>query len=143
MSCWRLRAMLIASVFSLAVGACLSPTLPMPPPNDPKVALVSADQMSITFEGTGAIPGALVLIVNDDVRRGGVDTAGSLGEYKVTVPLDLSLHDQNRFLMWQTYGRDVSEVREFYRPSRGVTGGPGVADAGSDVPPGLTDGATE
>jgi len=142
-------------VSALGIGACLSPTLPLPPPNDPTNLLVSDDRTSITMDGSGAIPGALVFILNEDVGHGEFTVAGVRGDYHLTVPLDLSRYDRNLFLIWQHSGSRDSETHEFYAPPRygpgslpsddaGVGGAPdgaesdaatfadGAADAGTD-----------
>jgi hypothetical protein len=124
----------------IAMGACYSPTLPLPPPNDPTTFLVSDDRTSVTMEGTGAIPGALVFILNEDVGRGQFAVAGLRGDYHLTLPLDLSLHDQNWFMIWQHSGSRDSETHSFRAPPRYGPGSVGWSGGdGGDVPQGDTD----
>ena len=53
------RAVALGAVGTLLVSwafsACLSPTLPLPPPGQPEVAVLSADGKSVRIKGRGAI----------------------------------------------------------------------------------------
>jgi len=120
-------------VSALAMGGCDSPTLPLPPPNDPKNFVVSDDHTSIAMDGTGAVPGALVFVFNEDVGKGQIVVAGALGDYHVSAPLDLSRYDQNWFLIWQHYSGADSEIQPFAAPPRYGPGSLGWMTPGSEA----------
>src|SRR4051794_5712615 len=134
-----LRGLCVAvCVLALSAGACNSPTLPLPPPGVTAMS-VSADHASLTISGSGAIPGAYVFIVNDDLGEGRITSAGRRGDYRMVLPLDLSLHDQNWFTIWQRYGIEDSSSDSFPGPlpygpgSVGWEGGAPDAGRGSDA----------
>jgi hypothetical protein len=96
---------------SWAVSACLSPTLPLPPPGEPEVAELNADGQTVRIVGHGAIQGATVNLYNDDTQDGlWTLAAGAEGTYTfLRVPVDLSHKATNDIEIWQTYGADSSQ----------------------------------
>jgi hypothetical protein len=82
----RRRALLLAAcAVGLSVGACLSPTLPLPPPEEPETMRPNADGISWDIRGSCSL-GAEVVVVNLSTGRGAVyvDQA-RLGRYGVTI----------------------------------------------------------
>ena len=98
--------------------------------------LVSDDHTSVTISGSGAIPGAYVFIINDDVGEGRITLAGRRGDYSMVIPLDLRFHDQNWCVIWQRFGKDDSWAESFQAPSRYGPGSvgweAGSPDAGAE-----------
>jgi len=64
------RLGLIAIVGALAGASCLSPTLPLPPP-DVETVSQSSERGQWSVSGTCA-PGALVIVFNDETGQGAV-----------------------------------------------------------------------
>src|SRR5690349_3438556 len=60
---------LAAAAFVGLAGACVSPTLPLPPPTAPTVSAgSSADMVKLTSQG-GDQPNALIVVVNQNDER--------------------------------------------------------------------------
>jgi hypothetical protein len=61
------RRMLAVSFLGLLAVACASPTLPLPPPEDPTIGPgVDADHVKLSVPCGGADPDALIVIVNNN-----------------------------------------------------------------------------
>jgi len=59
------RRMLAVSLLGALAFACASPTLPLPPPEDPTIGPgPDADHVKLSVPCEGADPGALIVIVN-------------------------------------------------------------------------------
>jgi len=119
---------------SWAFSACLSPTLPLPPPGQPDVAVLSSDGKSVRIKGGGAIHGASVTALNEEpsVLGAGVATADMQGAYDIRlVPVDLSVHPTNFVRIYQSFGADISEEIHVYVPFGVAFGAPPVGDAGT------------
>ncbi|MBL9021270.1 MAG: hypothetical protein JNL21_03675 [Myxococcales bacterium] len=73
-----------AALFALAAASCLSPTLPLPPPEEPSSMTAGADG---TWEVRGTcLEGAQVVVVNERTGRGGVYLdRESLGRWVVKI----------------------------------------------------------
>jgi len=91
----------------LACAACLSPTLPLPPPEPPRTQL-SADRTTVTLDGGGAIPGAFVTVFNVELGRGVVVTGTPQNTYHAVLDVDLNNFLRNELQIWQRYGKDDS-----------------------------------
>jgi hypothetical protein len=135
---WSARAVAALAVGTFVVSwglsACLSPTLPLPPPSDPEVAVLSADGKTVRIEGGGALRGALVMGFNEEptVEGGAVATADSSGWWVLLdVPVDLSVHPTNRIRISQRYGSDDSDAIYTYVPFHVRFGAPSDEDAGA------------
>ena len=115
------------------MSACLSPTLPLPPPGEPEVAELSADRQTVRLARGHALRGAVVMLANlqvpDDMRWTFADSNGLYGVEKF--PVDLSSSATNTILVWQTYGSDSSGTTKFNVPKRVAFGAPPVDDAGA------------
>lgn len=106
----RRRFFLLAAIVAAAVG-CASPTLPLPPPSQPEVSLEPGEPQA-TVAGD-ATPGALVMILNDDLGTGVIATAGRDGRYVAKV--DVKWTDAsnaklkaNTLEIWQRVGNGDS-----------------------------------
>ena len=69
---------------SIAATACLSPTLPLPPPGEPKQS--ELDEATGTLHLTGAVqPQAWVYAINQRTQKGYIQITGADGRYDLTV----------------------------------------------------------
>jgi hypothetical protein len=58
---------LVAAAFGLGLAACLSPTLPLPPPEEPSIGPgTDADHVKLAVPCGGAVPGAIIVIFNSN-----------------------------------------------------------------------------
>jgi hypothetical protein len=126
----------------LAIASCNSPTLPLPPPAAPEEVVLSDDGTRVELAGTGAIPGALVLVFNEQpsVLSGAIVTADASGRYRLTAAVDLSVSSVNEFDIWQRVGTDDSSLITFLVRARTLgtpdAGPPDArAEAGSEAEP--------
>jgi hypothetical protein len=103
-----------AALLVLSFAACYSPTLPLPPPDSPESAVVSADGMSVALDGTGVFPGAQVFAYNTDLGEGVITTATSSGRYHAVVPVDFSQLRRNTLEIWQRVGTQDSSSIALY-----------------------------
>lgn len=106
-----LRLWLVSTVLSMALllGGCQSPTLPLPPPSEPAYATTPDGKQAEIQAGPGsAIPGALVMIFNNDVGTGVIVTAGARGEFEARIETDFARFTYNTVEIWQRYGRGDS-----------------------------------
>jgi hypothetical protein len=134
----------LATLLAGAIAGCNSPTLPLPPPDSPQVADVSADGLTVHLVGSGASPGGLVIFFNDDLGKGVIVTTASNGVYDATVPVDLRNFDANEMEMWQRVGTQDSSVVVFLVPLHGTftpTDDAGRSDS-SSADGGVTDDAS-
>lgn len=99
-------------VAALAVApACQSPTLPLPPPEDPTVQAVDADHVLLSAPCGGAEPTATIVVINtnpavpSDKAVGGA-IADSCGRWDSTV----WAHNNDLLTVSQQYGSDVSNT---------------------------------
>lgn len=108
----------VALACAATLASCESPTLPVPPPSSPEVTL-SADGTTARLVG-GAIPGALVMIYDDDTARGVIATASSSGRWEATIDLDFSKAPANTLEIWQREGRGDSPpvTKLVYAPTK-------------------------
>jgi hypothetical protein len=119
-----------ALALPLTVG-CLSPTLPMPPPGDPRIMTISADGMSAHLEGIGVPPNAEVYARNQELWTGGFTTADVSGHYALDVPLDLPRYGAHHIEIWYELDGESSEPHDFRIPTFGSWSPAGAADAGA------------
>lgn len=67
-----------------AATACLSPTLPLPPPGEPEQS--ELDEATGTLELRGTVrPRAWIYALNTDSNRGYLQVTGADGRYNLTV----------------------------------------------------------
>jgi hypothetical protein len=84
----RLAAALGVSL--LAGAACLSPTLPLPPPEEPGTIRPSSDHDGFWVISGDCYAGALVTVFNDRTRKGAVvEDTDQDGRYSVEIEADL------------------------------------------------------
>jgi hypothetical protein len=99
---WMLRAALAAS---LAISGCLSPTLPLPPPDPPAVTAIDTEG-NVTLHGTpGSVDaGSLVNAFNQNTGHGVIERADGVGAY--TIVIGASVGDT--IALWQEVGNETS-----------------------------------
>lgn len=112
------RRLLVCALAGLALSACLSPTLPMPPPAPPDVQRVGQGQ----YELSGQLydQGDLVLALN--VRTGEVTGQLAKPSYRFVV----SAEPGDSMSLWYVDGLRSSEATEFEIPLTTI------GDAGTD-----------
>jgi hypothetical protein len=126
MAWWRVRAAvgsaLVAALCS-ALGGCLSPTLPVPPPEpvalQEPLAKLQAGGKSIRVEGTDALKGALVAMWNEELQEGMIVKADDRGAYQSVLAVDVSCtRPQNHIQLWQTdMDGKTSEAKTYRLPN--------------------------
>jgi hypothetical protein len=81
----RRRLLLFVLASAVVAPACLSPTLPLPPPEQPSTITMGRDPN--TWEVFGSCtPGARVLVINEKTGKGAVvDDLTESGSYHVTI----------------------------------------------------------
>lgn len=88
MTTFRRRAASAILLFIAATGlgtACLSPTLPLPPPAEPESIQPAEAEGEWVVSGT-CVPGALVTIFNEETGRGAVvEDLDFSGRYSLTI----------------------------------------------------------
>lgn len=95
-----LRRKLFVVAAALAATACLSPTLPLPPPSDPKQS--ELDETTGTLHLTGHVPASSwVYALNERTNRGYIQITASDGLYDLTVE---AVHGDSFALWYQLEG---------------------------------------
>lgn len=115
----------VSSAAGLWLAACLSPTLPLPPPAVPDVEQTGAGQYRLT--GTIPIPGQVVV---DDVRSGLGFTKRVTHEYQ----LDIIAEPGDLMRVHYQSGDDVSDYAEFTIPKAAPVPAKTQPDAGVQTP---------
>ena len=98
----RPRRWLLGAALALGASACLSPTLPLPPPGAPEVSAVDKDG-NVTLTGT-ANANAVVFAFDDRTEGGAIATASSAGGYA----MKLAAKTGDTIEVWQEVGGDRS-----------------------------------
>lgn len=81
----RRRLLLSVLASALLVPACLSPTLPLPPPEQPSTITLGREPGTWDVFGS-CTPGARVLVINEKTGEGAVvDDLTESGSYHVTI----------------------------------------------------------
>jgi hypothetical protein len=96
----------------LALSACYSPTLPLPPPDKPESA-VSPDGTTVTVDGVGLV-GAQVFVFNTDLGEGVITTVTGSGQFHAVVPVDFAKFRRNTLEIWQRIGIEDSTSIALY-----------------------------
>jgi hypothetical protein len=124
---WKRVRSVVVSALVVAVcsahGGCLSPTLPVPPP-EPVALLVplaklQAGGKTIHVEGRDAVRGAIVALWNEELQAGTIVKADDSGAYESVLAVDVSCaRPQNHIQLWQTdmEGKN-SEVKTYRLPN--------------------------
>lgn len=100
------RRKLFVVAASLAATACLSPTLPLPPPNEPTQS--ELDVATSTLHLTGNVhPSAWVYALNEQTQRGYIQITGSDGRYDLTVE---AAHGDSFALWYEVSGEQSQPV---------------------------------
>jgi hypothetical protein len=92
------------------LGGCLSPTLPLPPPDEPQVE--SAGQGLVSLSGRVPKPNAPVIAVNNDTGAYAGDDADEAGRYWFQIAAEPGDHME----IWYLDGNDRSDDRVFEIP---------------------------
>jgi hypothetical protein len=110
------RRFALLGLLALALGACLAPTLPIPPPSTPEVTAPDANGMATVTGAKGsATPGAQVAVRNDSLARVCTQKCGDLqvegaadadGSWQLTIPA----RSKDALLVWQTVGSQSSNA---------------------------------
>jgi hypothetical protein len=61
----RRTLLLLAAACVLTSSGCLSPTIPLPPPDEPTIT-ASNEPNKVWLAGAGATPGAFIVVFNDN-----------------------------------------------------------------------------
>jgi hypothetical protein len=110
----------LAVALCCPLGACLSPTLPVPPPEplalqEPLASLLG-DGKSIRVKGNGASQRAMVAMWNEEMQLGTIVKADEGGAYEGVVEVDVScLRPHNHIQLWQTDMEGKSSEMKTYR----------------------------
>lgn len=111
-----LRIGFVAVATALAATSCLSPTLPLPPP-DVDSSTEAADGQHWILSGT-CTPGALVTVLNEETGLGSVyEDRGENGQWTI----ELLAQKCDRAWVAQQYGNDDSGRNEIVIET--ITGG--------------------
>lgn len=105
---------------ALVLGACQSPTLPLPPPNEPDYLNAPDGEQVEILGGPGTVlPEALVMIFNVDLGTGVIVTGGPRGELSARVDTDFSKTKSNTVEIWQRQGSgDSPSITKLIRDRR-------------------------
>jgi hypothetical protein len=112
-----------AATLCAALGACLSPTLPVPPPEPQSLpeplAILQPGAKSVRIDGRGASKKAIVSLWNDELNDGILVRADDTGAYQASLQVDVSCRRrQNHIQLWQTDEEGVmSEVKTYRLPN--------------------------
>jgi hypothetical protein len=101
------RRLLLSVAGALMLGACLAPTLPLPPPSEPTVD--GPDENGVTTLSGKVEGGAWVYAINRGSDQGAFEIAGDDGLYSLT----LITQAGDRIQMWYTVGAQTSDQLEF------------------------------
>jgi hypothetical protein len=102
-----LRHLVLWVATALLVGACLAPTLPLPPPDQPTVA--GPDENGVTHL-SGKVPsGSWVYAINRSSEHGSFRATDASGAYDLTLVTRIG----DGIVMWYEKGAETSETLEF------------------------------
>ena len=88
---------LLLAVLAIAMGACITPSIPIPPPDADRMSFdVDLDQGTATFtyEGDPLFRNAIVYVYNRDTGRGVIDTADTDGAVGPTAAFPAMVGDE-------------------------------------------------
>jgi hypothetical protein len=88
-----------------ATAGCLSPTLPLPPPEQPEMSAVDGEGYVTIKGGPGSAEvGAIVFAYNERSGDGVIDTADGYGTYELRIQAVVG----DRIAVWQEKGNERS-----------------------------------
>ena len=94
-----------AAALGVLVAGCLSPTLPLPPPENPAVSKVDVDGfVTLTGDEGAAQSGAFVYAFNHETNDGDFQVATQNGAFKLRVLARVG----DQIAVWQSDGQDTS-----------------------------------
>ncbi|HET9931423.1 MAG TPA: hypothetical protein VFQ35_12070 [Polyangiaceae bacterium] len=101
------RRTILVAIAAIAATSCLSPTLPLPPPSDPKQSDI--DETTGTLHLTGHVrPTSWIYALNLETYKGYIQITGADGRYDLTV----AASHGDRFSLWYDYRGDQSDSLE-------------------------------
>ena len=112
-----------AAVFCAAFATCLSPTLPVPPPEpmslQEPLARLQPGGKTILVDGTGAARGGVVSLWNEELAEGILVRAEDSGAYSATLRVDVTCRrPHNHIQLWQTdTNGTMSEIKTYRLPN--------------------------
>ena len=116
-------AVALAAALCWPLVGCLSPTLPVPPPEplalQEPLAKLLPDAKSIQVQGSDAVKGAIVAMWNEELQQGMIVKADDTGAYESVLAVDVSCtRPQNHIQLWQTdmQGK-ASEIKTYRLPN--------------------------
>ena len=85
-----LRLLALSAATALATSSCLSPTLPLPPPEEPDTLNFEPGDPIVWTVAGACSPGARVTVLNEATGRGAVyEDRDNAGRYSVQIEADL------------------------------------------------------
>jgi hypothetical protein len=122
----RVRSVAVSALtvgLCAALGGCLSPTLPVPPPEpvalqEPLAKLLMGGK-AIQVEGKDAVKAAIVSLWNEELEVGAIVKADDNGDYRSLLAVDVScVRPQNHIQLWQTdMDGKSSEIKTYRLPN--------------------------
>ncbi|MET0594210.1 MAG: hypothetical protein ABW133_16025 [Polyangiaceae bacterium] len=112
-----------AGVLCAAFAACLSPTLPVPPPEplalQEPLARLQPGGKSILIDGNGAVKGGVVSLWNEELGEGILVRADDDGGYSASLRVDVTCRrPHNHIQLWQTDPAGImSDIKTYRLPN--------------------------
>ncbi len=106
----RARRMVVAGLSALCVGACLSPTLPLPPPSKPVIEGPDS-QGQVTLSGSVQM-NATAFALNTRTGEGRFQVTGETGDFVIVLPVQSG----DEIAHWYSLGTDDSPSIVFRVP---------------------------
>jgi len=123
------RRLALAVLLGALPAACLSPTLPLPPPSKPEKIEGPDAQGIVTLTGTLPQPRARAIVFNQ--REGDIDQTGADAAYVLRIPA--APGEELEF--WYEIGLERSPSIVFLVPAAADAGTGAPNDAGADAAP--------
>jgi hypothetical protein len=98
------RRLALAVLLSAVLGGCLSPTLPLPPPNRPDEIVGPNDQGMVLLRGRVLRPSARVQAFNTGTGKQAGDVADDGGVYEILIGAEVG----DQIELWYEIGKESS-----------------------------------
>lgn len=98
----------------VVVAGCLSPTLPLPPPADPEIEVVSQGLVELS----GEVPEPSVPVIAQNVRT--EVFAGEMADERGAYRFQIAAEPGDPMRLWYTHSLDKSEEAKFSIPEVGL-----------------------
>jgi len=122
----RIRRRILPTMLVLAAG-CLSPTLPLPPPADPEIEVVSEGIVELS----GEVPEPSVPVIAQNVRT--EVFAGEMADERGAYRFQIAAEPGDPMRLWYTKNLDKSEEARFSIPEAGLPAPPLPTVSGPDA----------